>query len=356
MSFDTLASARPAGATLAKVPCTIVTGFLGAGKTTLIRHVLETANGRRLAVIVNEFGDLGVDGSILKGCGIESCPEENIVELANGCLCCTVADDFVPALDAILARVPAVDHILIETSGLALPKPLVQAFNWPAIKSRVTVDGVVAVVDGAALAAGRMAMDEAALARQRAADPSLDHDDPIEEVFEDQIACADLVVLTKTDLVDAAGLARAHALVAEALPRAVTVVPAALGRVDIDALLGLGVGSEVDIEARKTHHDGEFDHDHDDFDTIVVFVGEAATPAALAARVEAAAAVDGVLRVKGFAAIAGKPLRLLVQAVGPRVGHQFERPWGPGEARASRLVVIGLKGFDRVAVEAALTG
>src|SRR5437660_5015204 len=198
-------------ATFARVPCTIVTGFLGAGKTTLIRHVLQNVDGRRLAVIVNEFGDVGIDGEILKGCGDAACPEENIVELANGCRCCTVADDFVPALDTILARQPAVEHIVIETSGLALPKPLVQAFHWPAIKSRVTVDGVVAVVDGAALARGRMAADLAALADQRAADPSLAHDDPVEEVFEDQIACADLVVLNKRDLIDDAGLARALA-------------------------------------------------------------------------------------------------------------------------------------------------
>ena len=139
-------------ASVAPVPCTIVTGFLGAGKTTLVRHLLANANGRRLAVIVNEFGDVGIDGEILKGCGDSSCPEENIVELANGCLCCTVADEFVPALDTILSRHPKVDHIIIETSGLALPKPLVQAFSWPSIKSRVTVDGVVVVADGAALA------------------------------------------------------------------------------------------------------------------------------------------------------------------------------------------------------------
>src|SRR5215831_7504387 len=181
-------------ARLARIPCTIVTGFLGAGKTTLIRHVLGNAQGRRLAVIVNEFGDVGIDGEILKGCGDTGCPQENIVELANGCLCCTVADEFVPALDAILSRRPAVEHIVIETSGLALPKPLVQAFHWPSIRSRVTVDGVVAVVDGAAVAEGRVAADMDRLARQRAADPSLDHDDPVEEVFTDQIACADLVV------------------------------------------------------------------------------------------------------------------------------------------------------------------
>src|SRR6516225_3739038 len=218
----------------ARVPCTIVTGFLGAGKTTLIRHVLSHANGRRLAVIVNEFGDVGIDGEILKGCGDEACPQENIVELANGCLCCTVAGDFVPALDTILAR-----------------KPLVQAFHWPAIKSRVTVDGVVAVVDGAALAEGRLAADLDALALQRNADTALDHDDPIEEVFDDQIACADLVVLNKRDLLDPPGAEKAIAAIVRALPRAVKIVPVANGKVDPAALLGLGIGTEDNIANRR---------------------------------------------------------------------------------------------------------
>ena len=259
--------------TLARIPCTIVTGFLGAGKTTLIRHVMTNAQGRRLAVIVNEFGDVGIDGDILKGCGNSVCPEENIVELANGCLCCTVADEFVPALDAILAR-EGVEHIVIETSGLALPKPLVQAFLWPAIKSRVTVDGVVVVVDGAALAEGRVANDLNALAQQRAADIALSHDDPIEEVFEDQIACADLVVLNKRDLIDAAGIERAQAAIADVLPRTVKVITAAGGKVDQSLLLGLGVGTEDDIANRHTHHDDEEDHDHDDFNSFVVPVAE----------------------------------------------------------------------------------
>ena len=274
----------------ARVPCTIVTGFLGAGKTTLIRHVLTHAQGRRLAVIVNEFGDVGIDGEILRGCGDAACPEENIVELANGCLCCTVADDFVPALDVILARRPAVEHIVIETSGLALPKPLVQAFHWPAIKSRVTVDGVVAVVDGPALAAGRVAADLDALARQRQADTALDHDDPIEEVFDDQIACADLVVLNKRDLMDSAGAEKAMAAIAKALPRAVKIVPVADGKVDPAALLGLGMATEDDIANRRTRHDAELEHDHDDFDSFVLPLPEISDPANLAARIATAAA------------------------------------------------------------------
>jgi cobalamin biosynthesis protein CobW len=343
-------------ASLARVPCTIVTGFLGAGKTTLIRHMLANADGRRLAVIVNEFGDVGIDGDILKGCGDAACPAENIVELANGCLCCTVADAFVPALDLILSRKPAVEHIVIETSGLALPKPLVQAFRWPAIKSRVTVDGVVAVVDGAALAEGRVAADMAALARQRALDPALDHDDPVEEVFEDQIACADLVVLNKRDLIGDESLATALAAVESALPRAVRVVTVADGKVDPAALLGLGIGTEGDIDNRRTRHDDEADHDHDDFDSFVVPLPEIADPAVLAARVAAVLAEQrDVLRVKGFAAVAGKPMRLLVQAVGTRVTHHYDRPWADGP-RGGRLVVIGLKGLDRDGVARALIG
>jgi cobalamin biosynthesis protein CobW len=339
---------------LARIPCTIVTGFLGSGKTTLIRHVLANANGRRLAVIVNEFGDVGIDGEILKGCGDAACPEENIVELANGCLCCTVADEFVPALDQILARTPQVEHIVIETSGLALPKPLVQAFHWPAIKSRVTVDGVIAVVDGAALADGQVAADLEALSAQRAADSALDHDDPIEEVFGDQIACADLVVLNKRDLLDAPGLDKALATVQGALPRAVRVVSVAEGRVDPAALLGLGVGTEADIDNRKTRHDDELDHDHDDFDSFVVPIPEVHEPHALAARIARAAEAHGVLRMKGFVPVTGKKLRLLIQAVGPRVSHYYDRPWGANEPRQGRLVVIGLKGLDRNAVTRAL--
>ncbi len=340
---------------LARVPCTIVTGFLGAGKTTLIRHVLSQARGRRLALIVNEFGDVGIDGDILKGCGNDACPEENIVELANGCICCTVADEFVPALDAILAR-ERVEHIVIETSGLALPKPLVQAFHWPAIKSRVTVDGVVVVVDGAALADGRVAHDLDALKRQRAADAALAHDDPIEEVFADQVACADLVVLNKRDLMDAAGVDKAQAALARVLPRSVKMITAADGKVDEALLLGLGVGTEDDIANRRTLHDAEAEHDHDDFDTFVVPLGEITDPAALAARIAALAENFDVLRVKGFVAVAGKPLRLLLQAVGSRVTQQYDRPWAGSEPRRGRLVVIGLKGLDRAAVAHALVG
>lgn len=341
---------------LAKVPCTIVTGFLGAGKTTLVRHVLENAEGRRLAVIVNEFGDVGIDGDILKSCGIESCPEDAIVELANGCICCTVADDFVPALEALLNRPNPPEHIVIETSGLALPKPLVQAFNWPAIASRVTVDGVIAVVDGAAVAAGRFADDPEALAKQRSEDQSVDHDNPLEEVFEDQLLCADLVVLNKADLMSVGERKDVTDQIGKTLPRAVKVVEVQNGKVPTSVLLGLGAAAEADLASRPSHHDAEGEHDHEDFETFIVDLPSFASPQELVDRIKKIADVHDVLRAKGFADVTGKPMRLLVQGVGSRIQHQFDRAWKAGEARQGRLVVIGEKGLDQAAIRALIAG
>jgi cobalamin biosynthesis protein CobW len=339
---------------LAKTPVTIVTGFLGSGKTTLIRHVLTHAHGRRLALIINEFGDVGVDGDILKSCGVTACPEENIVELTNGCICCTVADDFAPAIAALLARAPKPEHIIIETSGLALPKPLVKAFEWPELRARLTVDGVIAVVDASAVADGRFADDPEKIARQRQADPSLDHENPLEEVYEDQLLCADLIVLNKADLLGAPDIARVRADIAKAVPRAVKIVETREGRIDPDVLLGLKVAVEDDLAQRPSHHDSEEGHDHDDFDTFVVDLPAIDDPAAFVARLAEVAGKHEVLRMKGFLDVASKPMRLLVQGVGQRFRRDFDRPWRQHEARRGRLVVIGEKGIDRSAIAAAL--
>jgi cobalamin biosynthesis protein CobW len=343
-------------ASLAKVPCTIITGFLGAGKTTLVRHLLENAGGKRLAVLVNEFGDLGFDGSFLAGCGIEGCTEEDVVELPNGCICCTVADDFVPALEKLLNRPNPPEHILIETSGLALPKPLVTAFNWPAIRSRVTVDGVIAVVDGPAVAEGQFADDPEAMAAQAAQDSSVEHDNPLEEVFEDQILCADLILLNKSDLVDTEARARVIAEIREHLPKAIKIVETSHGKVEPALIVGLNAAAESDLAARPSHHGEGEDHDHDDFDSVSLPLPAGLSPETLSIRMTKAAEAEGVLRLKGFTAVPGKPMRLVVQGVGRRVSHHFDRAWGADEARDGRLVVIGLKGFDRTAVEAALAG
>jgi cobalamin biosynthesis protein CobW len=339
-----------------KIPVTIITGFLGAGKTTLVRHLMQNPQGRRLAILVNEFGDLGIDGDILKGCADANCPEDAIVELTNGCLCCTVADDFVPTIAALLARPQPPDHILIETSGLALPKPLLKAFEWPDLRSRITVDGVIAVADAEAVAAGRFAPDLAAIARQRLADESIDHDTPLGEVFEDQVACADIVILNKADLVSPERLAAARKTVLAEAPRSIPVLDITEGRVDPRVVLGIEAAAEDDLDSRPSRHEDHDDHDHDDFDTIVITLPSNADAETIVARIEAIARDHGVLRAKGYVAIPGKPMRLLVQGVGTRVRTQFDRPWRADEERRSRIVVIGERGFDRDAVTAALTG
>jgi cobalamin biosynthesis protein CobW len=339
-----------------KIPATVVTGFLGAGKTSLIRHLLANAGGRRLALVINEFGDLGVDRELLAGCGDETCREEDIVELTNGCICCTVADDFLPTIQALLARPEPPDHIVIETSGLALPKPLVKAFGWPEIRTRVTVDGVVAVIDAEAVAAGRFASDPESVRAQREQDPGLDHESPLEELFEEQIQCADMVVLNKADRVDAATLDRVAGTVAAHLRPAVKTVVSSQGAVDPRVLLGLGAAAEDDLDSRPSHHDGDDDHDHDEFDSFVVPLGPVTDPAEVERRILAAVAAHDILRVKGFLNVEGKPMRHVVQGVGDRIQRYYDRPWKPGETPRSQLVVIGLHGLDRAAVEAVLAG
>jgi cobalamin biosynthesis protein CobW len=336
---------------MSRVPVTVLTGFLGAGKTTLLRSLLTEADGRRIAVIVNEFGDAGFDGGLIEECAAKACAPGDIVELTNGCICCTVADDFIPTMDKLLSRDRPLDAIVIETSGLALPQPLLKAFAWPDVRTRATVDGVVTVVDALALAEGRVTLDEAAVADQRAADPSLDHDDPIEEVFEDQLACADLVVLSKSDLVDSSTLDDLEARLAAAVRPGVRLVRSH-GALPPRILIGLNAVAEDDLAGRAGHHgDGE-EHDHDDFDSIVVVPSAAASVETLRTRVADVLGLDGVLRVKGHAAIADKIAPAVVQAVGGRVDISFSRP---DAGRAGHLVVIGLKGFDVDAARRALS-
>jgi cobalamin biosynthesis protein CobW len=341
--------------TLAKIPTTVFTGFLGAGKTSLIQNLLRHAGGRRIALIVNEFGDIGVDRELLLGCGDAACAEDDIVELANGCICCTVADDFVPTMERLLARVPPPEHIVIETSGLALPKPLLKAFQWPEIRTRVTVDGVIAVVDAAAVRDGVFASAPAAVAAQRAADPALDHDSPLEELFEEQLGAADLVVLNKSDLLAEDEWPAVEARVRLELRQGVGLVRAAAA-LPAAVLIGLGAAAESDLAARPSHHDDGEDHEHDDFESFHLDVPPVADPEAFVACVRAMLGQHDVLRLKGFLAVRGKPMRLVLQGVGDRIQHYFDRAWRADEVCEGRLVVIGERGLDREAIAEALCG
>ena len=341
-----------------KIPATVITGFLGSGKTTMIRNLLMNAGGRKIALIINEFGDVGVDGEILKGCGQEACTEDDMIELANGCICCTVADDFVPTMNKLLNRSTPLDHIIIETSGLALPQPLVRAFNWPDIKSRVTVDGVITVVDAKALSEGRFADDEEAIAAQRAADPNVDHENPIQELFNDQLNSADMVLLNKADLLSTDEMSAVSTALKPQLRKGTSLVQTTQGVIDAAILLGQKAIAEDDMHNRLSTHEqeGNEQHDHDDFITFIIELNSEQDKDALLQRISETIATHDILRVKGFGSITGSNARLLIQAVGPRLNSYFDRPWNAGEAKRTQLVVIGEKSMDQVAITKALTG
>lgn len=343
----------------AKIPVTVITGFLGSGKTTLIRQQLQNNQGRRIAVLVNEFGEIGIDGELLRSCQV--CDEEgeettsNIVELTNGCLCCTVQEEFLPTMQELLKRRDQIDCILIETSGLALPKPLVQAFRWQEIRTGATVDAVITVVDCEAVSTGKLASDLDALSDQRQADPNLDHETPIEELFEDQLACADMVLLTKTDRVDIQIQAQVQAWLQQELRAGVKIIPCRDGQISPDILLGFNAAVEDNLDTRPSHHDTEEEHDHDDEITSVPIVSQQAfEPQLLLQTLKQLVAQQDIYRIKGFVNVANKPMRMVLQGVGDRIEAFYDRPWKINETRQTHLVFIGRQ-LERAQIVSAIT-
>ncbi len=330
-----------------KIPVTVITGFLGAGKTTLIRHLLQNNQGRRIAVLVIEFGEMGIDGDLLRSCQVceaeeATQPTTNIVELTNGCLCCTVQEEFLPTMQVLLQRRDEIDCMLIETSGLALPKPLVQAFRWPEIRTGATVDGVITVVDCEALASGQLVGDLEALESQRQADESLEHETPIEELFEDQLACADLVLLTKVDRADSDSQLKVQQWLQQELRPGVKVVPCHQGEIHPDILLGFNAAVEDNLQDRPSHHDTEEDHDHDDeINSVHLVLDRAFNPTTLIDQLKILLQSQEIYRIKGFVNVPNKAMRLVLQGVGDRFDSFYDRPWQLNEFRQTRLVLIG---------------
>lgn len=338
-----------------KIPVTIITGFLGAGKTTLIRHLLQNNQGRRIAVLVNEFGEVGIDGELLRSCQVcedDSATSPAIVELTNGCLCCTVQEEFFPVMQELLKRRDQLDSIVIETSGLALPKPLVQAFRWQEIRNAATVDGVVTVVDCDALARGQVVGDLDALLAQREADESLEHETPIEELFEDQLACADLVLLTKADQVAPEQQAKVEAWLHRELAPGVKVLPCHRGEISPEVLLGFNAAVEDTLDRRPSHHDHEEEHEHDDAITSVhLNLDRSFDPTHLVDRLRALVQQQEIYRIKGFVRVPNKSMRLVLHGVGDRFDYFYDRPWQAHETQHTQLVVIG-RDLDEAAITA----
>ena len=333
-----------------KIPITIITGFLGAGKTTLIRHLIKNSHGVRIALIVNEFGSLGVDKELINGSCFDSSLSPDIIELANGCICCTVSEDFVPTIESLIELPEPPDHIIVETSGLAMPKSLVQAFNWPELRSRVTVDGVVAIIDGPSFKSDLFFKDTKNTLKNREADLNVDHDNPLREVFEDQLLCADLVIINKIDLLENNDLSDVQTSILQIVRPGVKVLSSI--RCALNSCVILGVGNTIGQNINYTPHL----HDHDEFESFVVKLASIEDPKSLEDRISQAAETYNILRVKGFVEVSGKDMRHVIQAVGPRVDRYYDRPWNKVETRSSALVVIGETGLDKDAIVRTLQG
>ncbi len=359
---------------LKKIPATVVTGFLGSGKTTLLSNIIKQANGKRIAVIVNEFGELDIDADLLRSCPLDcvdqagnqaheyvadtpsdkqtatAIPDDGIYELANGCICCTVEEEFLPVMKRLLERRDDIDHILIETSGLALPKPLIQAFNWPQIKQHCTVDSVITIVDGAAVADGRIAHNPAQLEQQRSTDDTLKslptHGTSLQELFEDQLRAADMIIISKADLVNEQQLETIRTRLEQHVKPQIKVLQVSNAEINSELIIGLEFASENNIEALHTHHDHHHQHDenhhhaHEDYNAVCITLGEVDADKLLEI-IDQLIATHTIFRVKGFLALPDKPMRQLLQGVGERIEQYFDRPWRNDEPRQSRIVMIG---------------
>ncbi|QNI42239.1 cobalamin biosynthesis protein CobW [Synechococcus sp. A15-28] len=343
-----------------RLPVTVVTGFLGAGKTTVLRHLL-TRSGQRLAVMVNDFGSVGLDGDLIRSCGF--CPDDEVdgrlVELNNGCLCCTVQDDFLPTMEQLLERADQLDGIVVETSGLALPRPLLQALDWPAIRSRVHVNGVVTLVDGEALAAGSPVADREALEQQRREDPSLDHITAIDELFRDQLQAADLVLLSRADRLSQEQLDAVQINLQNQTRPGTALLPVAHGAVDTSVVLGLEHHSNEQVD----HHHHDHDHDHHDHSHVAMVSGGLRLEgefdrSALEDLLPRLVSELQVLRLKGRVWLPGKALPLQLQMVGPRLNSWFETApasaWRPDSGAGVDLVVLSLHETSTATIEQGL--
>jgi len=303
------------------IPVTVLTGYLGAGKTTLLNRILSEEHGRRYAVIVNEFGEIGIDNDLIVDA------DEEVFEMNNGCICCTVRGDLIRIIEGLMKRAGRFDAIVIETTGLADPAPVAQTFFVDdEVRARTSLDAIVTVVDAKHIL-------------QRLADS---HE------AEEQVAFADVLILNKTDLVEPQALEEVRQRL-RAINSQAEVYEAVNADVPLHEILGRGAFDLDRILEIEPDFLGEDDHEHDETITSVsVSSQRPIDPEKFLPWLRQYTAENGqdILRLKGIIAFPGEPKRFVVQGVHMLLDADTQREWRPEEDRVSRLVFIG-RNLDR---------
>jgi len=241
-----------------KIPVIVVSGFLGSGKTTFLRYLLKESN-KKFGLIINEFGDVGIDGDLIKSCDkCDKSEDDCVIELNNGCLCCTVQDDFVPSIKALLEFNPPIESIIIETSGLALPIPLIQALNWPEIRSSIYLDIVVGIVNGESMLNGSPINDLNKITKQYNETDKIDHNTSIDELFESQFEVSDIVLVSRSDILNDDQFDFVKNKIKGSLNSSVPVLKSKNGKIDLNYLFDF----KFKKETYKDFLTEEHDHNH----------------------------------------------------------------------------------------------
>jgi len=326
-----------------RIPVIVVSGFLGSGKTTFLKYLIEKTN-KKFGLLINEFGDIGIDGDLLKNCS--NCNEdssESIIELNNGCLCCTVQDDFIPSIQTLLKTNKDLDAIIIETSGLALPIPLLKALNWPEIRTSIYLDFVISMVNGDSMINGSPINDLYSINSQYKDIKKIDHISSIEELFKEQLEVSDIVLISRSDLISE----KQFNLIKRDLQRKVKPNVPILKSFNGETNLSLILDSNIKKINYQEILTNEHDHSHanifSDFLKTDYFLEKNQFELEMSQILK----VINILRIKGRVWIPKKKLPLQVQIVGRKINTWYEKidlnSVSPPKNGGMELIMIGFE-------------